>query len=224
MNSPLRILPPPVWLTLGLLALLLVGCDNIFMPKHRVLVDAISAPGYVPKLSGTSYRLVAKKSVVTNVQAQVPVIKACIDAALAGKGMFEPPSTVAPEIFIEVAYGVDATPRVEAAARETFLQLSARSNPTRATEKGVGPELWDIRVAVLGVAGRIETAMPLLATVAADYMGTDTKLETRVEIPQKSPAVESVRETAIKTLEGEAAGKPGAEAAARAQVEPVRTK
>ena len=55
-------------------------------------------------------------------------------------------------------------------------------------------------------------------------MGTDTKLETRVEIPQNSPAVGSVREAAIKTLEGGAGGKPTTEAAARAAVEPVRTK
>jgi hypothetical protein len=211
-----------------------LGCANIFTAKHRVLVDAIAAPGST-KPTAVSYRLLAKKSVVSNVPAQVSVIKACIDAALATKGMYEPPATVAPEIFIEVSYGVDQTPKIDAAARETFLQLSARQNADKGVDRGTGPELWDVRVAVLGIAGRMETAMPLLAAVAVDYMGTDTKLETKVEIPQNAPAVGAVRESAIKTLEAKAATAPkdaggadttpaSASAAANAAVTPVTTK
>jgi len=209
--------------------LLAAGCTNIFVPKHKVLVDSIAAPGLVLNASGTSYRLVAKKSVVSSAQAQVGVIKACVDAALAGKGMFEPPPNAAPELFIEVGYGVDTTPRVDAGARETFLHLSARTNPTKALDRGTGPEVWDVRVAVLGVAGRMETAMPLLSAVAADYMGTDTKLEMRIDIPQNSPNVSAVRTTAIKTLEtgaprAPAESGPDAAAAAKAAVKPVTTK
>jgi hypothetical protein len=205
--------------------------------KHKVLVDAIAAPG-ITKPTAISYRLVAKKNLVANVPAQVSVIKACVDAALANKGMYEPPATVAPDIFIEVGYGVDQTPRVDAAARETFLQLSARDNPDKSIDRGTGAELWDVRVAVLGIAGRMETAMPLLCAVAADYMGTDTKLETKIEIPQNSPTVGAVRETAIKSLESRATtaapkaggaaeaapGAPSAAAAANAAVTPVTTK
>lgn len=225
-----RILQSLSWALPPLVFLLFAGCNSVLTPKHRVLVDAISAPGVPMKASGTSYRLLAKKSTVTNVQAQVAVIKACVDAALAGKGMYEPPANVAPDLFIEVAYGVDATPRVDAASRETFLQLSARANPSKAVDRGTGPELWDVRVSVLGVAGRIETAMPLLSAVAADYIGTDTKLETRIEIPQNSPVIGSVRETAIKTLEGRPAANPNdpsapsTAAAANAAVKPVTTR
>lgn len=208
------------------------GCGGIFTPKHKVLVDAICAPGLV-KPGGVSYRLVAKKSVVNQVQAQVGVIKACIDAALTNKGMYEPPPNVAPDMFIEVGYGVDTTPKIDAAARETFLQLSARLNPDKAIDRGTGAEIWDVRVAVLGVAGRLETAMPLLSSVAADYMATDTKLEMKVEIPQNSPEILAVRQTAIKTLEEKAAAakpeeadesKPSAAASANAAVAPVTTK
>src|SRR4051812_16882335 len=78
------------------------GCNSIFVPKHKVLVDAIAAPG-VLKPSGKSYRLVAKRSMVT--QASVPVVKACVDAALNSIGMFEPPQTTAPDYFIEVSFG-----------------------------------------------------------------------------------------------------------------------
>ena len=48
------------------LVLLLAGCNNIFVPKHRVLVDAIAAPGLEQKFSGLSYRLIARKSAVAN--------------------------------------------------------------------------------------------------------------------------------------------------------------
>jgi hypothetical protein len=47
--------------------------------------------------------------------------------------------------------------------------------------------------------------MPLLCAVAANYIATDTKMETKIEIPQNSPMVSSVRETAIKSLESKAA-------------------
>jgi len=132
-----------------------------------VLVDAIAAPEVPALAAGKSYRLLARKSTVTGQQAQVDVIKACVDAALAGKGMFEAPAGLPPDLFIEVGFGVAATPRVDAGSRETFLQLAARANASRGIDKGTGPELWDVRVAVLGVSGRMETAMPLLAAVAA---------------------------------------------------------
>jgi hypothetical protein len=223
MTRRIRPLRFSCWLAAGLgaWALGLAGCNNVFAPKHRVVVDAIAAPGLAPQFSGKSYRLIAKKSTVANPQVQVSVVKACVDAALGGKGMFEAPANAAPEVFIEVGFGVDATPRVDASTRETFLQLSARSNPTKAFDRGAGPEIWDVRVAVMGVTGRMETAMPLLATVASEYIGTDTKLETKIEIPQNSAAIKAVREGAINTLEGRGAVAPGTGAAA---VKPVTTK
>lgn len=196
---------PSVWRTLALmvgasLALAGAGCKNPFVARHRVLVDAIAAPG-VAKPNGSSYRLIAKKSTVTGQASQVSVVKACVDAALAGLGMFEAPPNGAPDIVIEVGYGQDSTPRVDPSARETYLQLSARSNPGGAVDRGTGQEIWDVRVALLGIAGRMESAMPLLAMVAANYIATDTKLETRIDIPQNSPSIEAVRQTAIKALE-----------------------
>jgi hypothetical protein len=180
------------------------GCANIFVAKHKVLVDAITAPGTV-KPSGKSYRLLAKKTVVAQAAVQIPVVKACVDAALAGQGMFEPPANVAPDLFIEVGYGTDTTGRLDPASRETFLQLSARENASGGVDRGTGPEVWDVRVAVMGIAGRVESAMPLLCAVAANYNATDTHLETRVDIPQKSPMIVAVRENAIKSLEAKAA-------------------
>lgn len=202
------------WLIGATAALACVGCSNIFVTKHKVLVDAISAPG-LEKPSGKSYRLLAKKAVVNQAQVQIPVVKACVDAALAGQGMFEPPPNVAPDLFIEVGYGTDISGRLDPAARETYLQLSARENATGAVDRGTGPEVWDVRVAVLGIAGRVESAMPLLCAVAANYIATDTHIETKVEIPQNSPMIVAVRENAIKSLESKSAP------AAPAHVEPA---
>lgn len=198
--------------TIGAGAMLAMGgCANIFIAKHKVLVDAISAPGTV-KPSGKSYRLLAKKTVVAQAAVQIPVVKACVDAALAGQGMFEPPANVAPDLFIEVGYGTDISGRVDPASRETFLQLSARENATGGVDRGTGPEVWDVRVAVMGITGRVESAMPLLCAVAANYIATDTHLETKVEIPKNSPMIVAVRENAIKSLETKAA--PAANVAA----------
>lgn len=197
-------------LTAAAVVLFGAGCANIFVPKHKVLVDAITAPG-TPKPTGQSYRLIAKSSVVTSVPVQVSVVKACIDAALAGLGMYEPPPGVAPDLFIEVGYGNSTGgARVDPSARETFLQLSARSNPERSNDKATGPEVWDVRVGVLGIAGPTESAMPLLSAVAANYIATDTQVETKVEVPRNAPSVLAVRETAIQALEarGAPAGSP----------------
>jgi len=80
--------------------------------------------------------------------------------------------------------------------------------------------LWDVRVAVLGIAGRIESAMPLLCAVASNYIATDTKMETKIDIPPNSPMVSSVRETAIKNLESKA---EPANAAPAAPAQPAPT-
>lgn len=198
-------------LTAAAAVLFNAGCANIFVPKHKVLVDAITAPN-TPKPNGQSYRLIAKSSIVTSVPVQVSVVKACIDAALSGIGMYEPPPNVAPDLFIEVSYGNDTGgARVDPSRRETFLQLSARSNPERSNERATGPEVWDVRVGVLGIAGRMESAMPLLSAVAVNYIATDTRMEAKIDIPQNAPSVLAVRETAIQALEarGAPAGSQG---------------
>ncbi len=214
MKLPRRPLSP-LAAVLGLLALLLTaGCSDIFVPKNKVLVDAISAPG-APKLAGQSYRLVARKSVVTNQQVQLPVIAACLNAALVSVGMYEAPPNVPSDIFIEVNYGMDSAGRVDPSTRESFLQLSARANRAHSVDTNHEEELWDVRVAVLGVAGRLESAMPLLCQVASTYAATDTHMEAKIEVPQNSPAVTGVREAALKILQSKTAPAPTAAAEAK---------
>lgn len=179
------------------------GCSNIanmLAKKQKVIVDAIAAPE-VPNQSGLSYRLMARRAAISNVPVQIPVVAACVHAALSGQGMFDAPPNVPPDLFIEVGFGTDNTPRIDLTKRETYLQLSARTNPEKSLEKATGPELWDVRVAVFGVRGRMEGAMPLLSSVAAAHIGQDTHSELELEVPLNSPHVASVRESAIVNLE-----------------------
>jgi hypothetical protein len=184
-------------------ALFLAGCESPFAGRHVLVVDALAAPD-APKPAGLSYRLVARKSTLSSTPAQIPVVKACVDAALAGVGLFEAPATAPADLFINLSFGQSSTPRVDPSARETFLQLSVRTNPGRSLDQPTGPEVWDVRIAVLGLSGRIESAMPLLAYAAAANLGTDSKVETRIEIPKDSPAVKAVRESALKRLDAAA--------------------
>jgi hypothetical protein len=85
--------------------------------------------------------------------------------------------------------------------RESYLQLSARSNPERQVERARGPEMWDVKAAIQGLQGRFETALPLLSAMAANYAGTDTRMEVPVHVPQNSPEVLAVREAAVKELD-----------------------
>jgi hypothetical protein len=213
MNFLPRFLRPPA-LVLGAGAvLLLAGCKNIFVPRQKVLVDAISAPG-TAKPSGLSYRLVARKSVVTGTQADLGVIAACLNAALVNIGMFEAPPGVPSDLFIEITYGMDTTGRVDPSTRESFLELSARGNHTRSLDTTKDEELWNVRVAIAGIAGRLESAMPLLCSVAASYAATDTRAETTVQILENSPTVAAVRASAIKILDAKAANNANSNAGA----------
>jgi len=194
---------PVAWLGLGA-ALLGGGCKDFLVAKHKVIVDAISAPG-APKPAGQSYRLVAKKSVVAASQVKLPVVKACLDAALVHQGLYEAPANVPSDIFIEINYGMDAASKIDPASREGFLELSARANHNRTLEPSNGEEVWNVRTAIAGLAGPLESAMPLLAAVGVSYAGMDTHAEAAVMVPENEPAVIDVRETAIKALSGKTA-------------------
>jgi len=199
MNPPRRSYSPLAWALGAGVLLSFAGCNNWLAVKQKVTVDAISAPG-APKPTGQSYRLVARKSVMNSQQAQLSVIKACVDAALIREGLYEAPANLPSDLFIEIAYGMDTSSRVDALYRESFLQLSARANLKHTIETTQEEQLWDVRAAINGLGGPLETAMPLLASVACKYLGADTHVETILEVPVDSPEIKAVRESAIKTL------------------------
>lgn len=179
------------------------GCGNIFTPKHKVTVDAICAAG-VPKPAGQSFRLVAKRSNLGLGQVNIGVLSACVSAALAHAGMYEAPVAVAPDLVIEVSCGQESGTRADPGSRETYLDLSARPNTAKAMQRTADPEIWNVRVSIQGLSGRIETSMPLLAAVAASYTAADTRFQTQIEVPQNDASITAVREAALKTLEAKA--------------------
>lgn len=195
-----------ILLSLGLatVATLLAGCGTMFVPKHKVTVDAICAPG-VAKPAGLSFRLVARKSILSLPQTNVGVVSACVSAALAHAGMYEAPPKVAPDLMIELSCGQDSAPRADPTMKETFLELSARTNLGKAMEGSREPEIWNVHVSIQGLAGRIESAMPLLSAVAASYTAMDTRFQTLIEVPQNNASIAAVREAALKTLEANGA-------------------
>jgi hypothetical protein len=214
MNSPTRSLALRALFPLLAGCLLIVtGCNSVLSPSQRVRVDAITDPQET-KLSGRSYRLSAKRALVAESQDRAQAVLACVNAGLGGKGLFEPPENLAPELWIEVNYGQANTLRASTspAANDIFLQLTARKNVAGDPNPFDGPEAWDVKVTLQGVVGRLESAMPLLAMVAAEHAGTDTAHEVAVDIPKNSPALKAVRETAIKGLEAMNANRSGAPA------------
>ena len=206
------------WIVLGL-----AGCGTILQPKHRVNVDSICAPG-VTKPAGQSFRLVARRAILGTGSANIPVIAACVSAALAHAGMYEAPAGVAPDLVVEVSCGQESAARADPAGRETFLELSARPNSQHALETTHDPEIWNVRVSIMGLAGRIETAMPLLSAVAANYTATDSRFQTLIEVPQNNASIAAVREAAMKTLEARnsAAGNAAASSASTTDSPPAK--
>jgi hypothetical protein len=206
-----------VWAVVAWAAFLQAGCGNFLVPKHRVSVDAICAAG-VALPAGQSFRLVARKSSLAQGQVNTGVMSACVGAALAHVGMFEAPAIAPPDMIIEVSCGQEAGSRIDPGSRETYLELSARPDKARAMDRSREPEIWNVRVAVHGLVGRIETALPLLSAVASSYAAMDTRFSTMIEVPQNNASITAVREAAMKTLDAKGVGTstgPAAPAAAK---------
>lgn len=186
---------------LGLVFPFLAGCESgVLASKQRVYVDAISAPAEVLREAGASYQLTAKRTMVAGQQASLPAIVACVNAALAGRGLFEAPPNAVPDLFVEVTYGRNALPREVQYGNEVHLRLVARRNLARTVLQTESEEVWDVRVGVPGVNARLESAMPLLATVASEHIGKDTQTEIPFEILKNSPAIQAVRDNATRAL------------------------
>jgi len=186
---------------LGCLVPFLAGCESgALATKQRVYVDAISAPADVLKEVGPSFQLTAKRSMVAGQQASLPAIVACVNAALAGRGLFEAQPNTVPDLFIEVTYGRNALPREVRFGNEVHLRLVARRNVARTVLQTESEEVWDVRVGIPGVNARLESAMPLLATVASEHIGKDTQSEVPFDMLKNSPAVQAVRDSATRAL------------------------
>ena len=130
---------------------------------------------------------------------------AAVAAALESKGQFQAPDRTDPQYVVEVDYGVGNSIQQanSGPVQDKFLSLSARDY----VAGGHGEELWNIRVSVTEVGTSIDYTLPMLAVAAVDHAGTDTRGETTIEIPVKSPSVARIRaQTESAAIAAAAAG------------------
>jgi hypothetical protein len=185
------------------LAAVLSGC-SAFAVKQSVRVDAIASTKAVAR--GSSFILAVRNpALVKEANTHIRAL-AAVTAALESKGQFLAPDRTDPQYVVEVDYGIGSSIQqaYSGPIQEKFLSLSARDF----VRGGRGEELWNIRVSVTEVGSNIDYSMPLLAVVALDEAGTDTRGETTVEIPIKSPSVARIRSLAESAvIEAAAAGR-----------------
>ena len=80
-----------------------------------------------------------------------------------------------------------------------------RSSARDYVRGGRGEELWNIKVSVTEAGTTLDHALPLLAMAALDNAGLDTRGETTIEIPLKSPSVARIRNITEAALQDAAA-------------------
>jgi hypothetical protein len=175
--------------------LIMTGC--LFIPSHEVSVDAISGPTPVV---GQAFRVADKDPLVARESRQHKLVFACVTAALETKGFFEAPPGTRVDLVVEVDYGSNRTPGVARMpgmppTTENFVQLSGR-RPKLDGGPGKGEELWNVRITILEERVDLNTLIPVLTAVAADYVGLDTEIERTVKISERQPNVAHVKAVA----------------------------
>lgn len=200
--------------------LLGTGCETVSGPRQRVGVDAICAVG-VTKPTGKTFRLLEKRTVKAGQPVKSEILAACVGAALVREGMVEAAAGAPADLEIEMNLSIQGGLRADPMMLDTVLELSARGNAARTTEGARGPEVWNVRASIRGLRGRMENALPLLATVVAGAAATDTKILTKVEVAENAPAVVAVREAAVKALEARAVARGESAANASAPLRAV---
>lgn len=173
---------------LGLAGAVLAGCAA-FEVKQEVRIDAIASKKAVAR--GSSFILNVRNPALAKEGQTYNRALAAVAAALESKGQFLALPRTDPEYVVEIDFGVgNAIQQVNSGpVQEKFLTLSARDY----VRGGRGEELWNIRVSVTEAGSNLDHALPLLAVVALENAGLDTRGETTVEIPLKSPTVARVR-------------------------------
>lgn len=188
---------------LGLAVAALAGCAAFEM-KQEVRVDAIASTKAVAR--GASFILNVRNPALVKEAQTYSRALAVVTAALESKGQFLAPPRTDPQYVVEIDFGVgNAIQQANSGPiQEKYLSLSARDY----VKGGRGEELWNIRVSVTEAGTSLDHALPLLAVAALDNAGLDTRGETTIEVPLKSPSVARIRSMAESALiEAAAEGK-----------------
>jgi hypothetical protein len=188
---------------LALAVALLPGCAA-FEIKQEVRIDAIASTKAVAR--GASFILNVRNPALVKEAQTYSRALAVVTAALESKGQFLAPPRTDPQYVVEIDFGVgNAIQQPNSGPiQEKYLTLSARDY----VKGGRGEELWNIRVSVTEAGTSLDHALPLLAVAALDNAGLDTRGETTIEVPLKSPSVARIRSMAESALiEAAAEGK-----------------
>lgn len=170
------------------LALVLSGC-TAFEIKQEVHVDAITSTKTLAR--GSSFILAVRNPALAKEGQTTIRALAAVGAALQSKGQFMAPDRTDPQYVVEVDYGVGNSVQQanSGPVQDKFLSLSARDY----MRGGRGEELWNIRVSVTEAGSSIDYTLPLLAVVALDHAGEDTRGDTTFDVAIKSPVVARIR-------------------------------
>jgi hypothetical protein len=187
MNRGFNLSPLAVLLAMSL-AISVTGCEA-FAVKQEVRVDSITSMKSVAR--GSSFVLTVRNPALVKETQTHTRARAAVTAALESKGQFLAPERTDPQYVVEIDYGVgNSIQQVNSGPiQEKFLSLSARDY----VRGGRGEELWNIRVSVTEAGSSLDYTLPLLAVAALDQAGTDTRGESTIEIPLKSPSVARIR-------------------------------
>ena len=182
------------------LAASMAGC-SAFDIKQEVRIDAIASTKSVAR--GASFILNVRNPALAKEGATYNRALAAVSAALESKGQFLAPPRTDPQYVVEIDFVVgNAIQQPNSGPiQEKFLSLSARDY----VRGGRGEELWNIKVSVTEAGATLDHALPLLAVVALDNAGIDTRGETTIEIPLKSPSVTRIRNITEAALQDAAA-------------------
>jgi hypothetical protein len=192
------LMPPKALLSILLLpfAGIGTGCTGVL---HQVTVDAINDPTAPVAFA---YSLEPMRPALLRDARIHAFAVACIQEALAARGLYRQATGERPDVIIEYDYGIgESIPLTNSAPMmEKYLVLSAR--PPSATQGTRADEVWNVRISVHEAGAGIDRALPLLATVAIDYAGTDSVTEQIIAIPDRSPAIVQVRNAGTAAMEG----------------------
>lgn len=131
---------------------------------------------------------------------QHKLVFACVTAALNAKGVFDAPPGTKTDFTVEVDYGASRStgiPRTTGmpAMTENFLQLSAR-RPKPDGGAGKGEEIWNVRVSMMEERVDLNTLIPVLAAMAAEYAGLDTQVEKTIKVREDQGNIAHVKAVA----------------------------
>jgi hypothetical protein len=188
---------------------LLTGAAG-FAANHEIKLEALCFPA-AARGPFFSYRIAAAPGTLNREGAQADALRH-VRTALSGHGLFEAPAGVAPDLAIEVAYGLGGA-QTEIQTRTVAVPAPPLGDPSFGTNPvttipvysrvTVFPKhlmisartarsaenVWRIQASLANGNRRLEAALPVLAAAIMNVVGYDTHGTTRLKLSSKDADV-----------------------------------